>query len=242
MKVFDRLSSTIKQLIFFISIVLLHTNSFGQEAAVRYKYGIEMYYSPSFNFVEQRNGNMLDQSVFDTIVSEEYGRVVHPIGLNFTFDATARLRLKLGVGYQSFGYHSPRYVSQIANNAFTEVTFREAFNYVQTPISIQFFALKNVYVEGSYIPLFFLQSRSTHYLQGDDFTAKTVTVSKIGYHSFNQMLALSIGYQARLGESSVSFSLAPKISYVLGELEESTSQIQRSHFQVGLNFSIHTFL
>lgn len=242
MKVLTHIASRFFILTFFMSMISCNSIGLAQENEVQYKFGVEVNYTPSYNFVQQHKGTSISQTAFDTIKANEFGRIVQPITLNFTYDPIVQLRLKLGFGYQEFGSHSPRYISQLENNTFTEVSFQEVSRYIQVPISLQFFTVKSFYVEASYVPLFFVNSKSTQFYESDNFTDKTVQITNVGYNSYNQLIALSLGYQARLGESSVSVSLAPKICYSLGFVEQSSNQIQRSHWQVGINIGIHTFL
>jgi len=236
-----RLHKQFYQLIILLSAFLMQFNAFSQEV-IRYKFGSEISYSPSYNGIIHHQGSLLSQSTFDTVNANEFGRFVQPIVLNFTYDPIPKLRFKIGVGYQELGYSSSRFSSQLDNNSFVEVSFREVSRFLQVPVSIQFFALKSFYLEASYVPLVFVNTKNTQYYTSEELDLNVIHVSRNGFNDYNHLLAFSIGYQARLGESSVSISLAPKFSYSLGFVEQSSDYIQRSHWQLGINLGIHTFL
>ena len=236
-----RIHNRFYQLSALFLALLLQFNVFSQDE-VRYKFGVEINYSPSYNGIIHHQGSLVSQSTFDTVLANEFGRFVQPIALNFTYDPIASLRFKVGIGYQELGYNSSRFLSQLENNSFAEVTFQEVNRYLQVPLSIQYFAVKSFYLEASYVPMVFVNTKSTQHYTSDELDLDVIHISRNGFNAYNHMVALSVGYQARLGESSVSVSLAPRISYSLGFVEQSKDYIQRSHWQVGINLGIHTFL
>lgn len=227
-------------------IILVFVGAFfstnAQESLSRLKYGFEVMYTPSYNFLNQTNAANIDENVFQTIVSEENGRMVHPVVLNFTFDPISKLRLKLGIGFQQLAYKSPIYKSELENNVIQEVRFNVSSRYFQVPLSVQYFFVKSFYFEAAYVPLFLVNTEHTTYTKTADFSNEGIFISRNGYEPYNQLIEFSIGYQARLGESSISINLAPKISYSPSFAEVSSAQIRRSHWQLGLSLGIHSFL
>lgn len=242
MKVNFNSSFNLISLISVLTILFGQSKSVAQETSNRLKYGFELSYSPSYNFVNQSNKGNLNDAIFQTIVSEENGRIVNPFALHFTYDPISRMRLKLGVGFQQVGYNSPTYQSALENNDIQELQIKVSSRYVQVPLSLQFFVTKSLYLEASYVPLFLVNTKSTTYSLSENFSNESRYISKKGYLSYNQMIDFSIGYQARLGESSISLSIAPKVSYTPSFAEVSQAQIRRSHWQVGLTLGIHSFL
>lgn len=223
-------------------ILCCPTSSVAQETASRLKYGFELSYTPSYNLVKQSNKGNINNASFQTITSEENGRIVNPFALHFTYDPLSRLRLKLGVGFQQVGYNSPKYKSALENNEIQELQIKVSSRYVQVPLSLQFFVTKSIYIETSYVPLFLVNSKRTTLTVSENFSNESRYISQNGYRNYNQMIDFSVGYQARLGESSISLSIAPKVSYTPSFAEVSQAQIQRSHWQFGLTLGIHSFL
>lgn len=230
-----------KRLTAFI-IVLAINNCWSQENVERLKFGSGLIYTPSYNLVQQSNSGNLDQNTFETITNEESGRIVHPLSLYFSYDPIAKLRLKLGIGTQYFGYKSPKYKSELAEGQIQEVSFKLSNRYFQIPIGLQFFVTKSLYLEASYVSLFLINTKLQTLTKTKNFDDYTTYISRKGYESYNQIVDFSIGYQARLGESSISLQIAPKISYSPSFSEIEQAQIRRSNLQFGLSFGIHSFL
>ncbi len=229
-----------------LSTVLLMSFSMNlanaQDSIKRLKFGFELMYTPSYNFIQHTSGSIITDEVFNTIKSEENGRIVHPVVLNFTYDPIAKLRLKLGVGFQQFAYKTIIFKTQLENSDFQDVQFKNSSRYFQIPVSVQYVLAKSFYVEAAYVPLFLVNAKHTQVKTLGSQENKSISISKNGYYAFNQLVEFSVGYRANLGESSVSINVAPKISYGLNFAESNPAQIRRSHWQLGLSVGIHSFL
>ena len=225
----------------FVFVMLLSI-SFSQDESKRLKFGAGLIYTPSYNLPQHFNTGNINPNSFETIKNEEMGRFVHPVVLYFSYDPIERIRLKLGFGTQFFGYKSPVYKSELENNQVQEVSYKVSNRYFQIPLGIQFFMSKSIYLEASYVPLLLINTKQETHTITEGFEHFNTYISKKGYERYNQMIDFSIGYQAKLGESSISLQIAPKVSYSPSFVELPQSQINRKNWQFGLSVGIHSFL